>query len=386
MSESVSPAPLGNWGWNSHIDDPANLTSHRRIHNAGTRLDRNGNPFTAWHSPSVVTEQVPVSSFVEFGLEQSFITRKVRTVVPQTLTIERGPKRDRRVKTGSVGQFDEPIIADGDEEANESNASDADADAPRPRRTTHEIYLKESRRREQKLSAMYEGYKKGFVSAHRLVDFVASYIKKKAATQANLGSLRRDENHKVKNTIDDHAQDFLFKVWANDIEPRKVTGPLAHWLNSAFEKHFATAQKKNKRERWRWQRFIDENEGTAPEETAESGDEPITVRSLTTPAPPALESAPASPTVALFTGTASLRTIEKAKREFLRRHPRGDKRNIFHFMAQGHTQKQTAILLHLSESKVSRVWAQVEREIRELAREIALERAVERRRNGGDGE
>jgi DNA-directed RNA polymerase specialized sigma24 family protein len=335
-------------------------------------VDPNGNKFVAYHSPSVVTEQVPVeAAFSEFGQEQLFITRKVRTIEPRTLTIDRAPKREKRVKIGAAAELDEPITDDEDEEENSAQPI---------RRTSHEAYVADLAKRERGLNNVYAGYVAGTAPASTLLTHVERAIRVKANTQRNL-YLLRDDNAKTLNTIDDHVQDFLMKVWPQ-IEARKIVGPLANWLNAAFHFHFIRAKRKHKTERFRWRRFLDANEGTVPEETPESlTEQPVmAVRSLTTPAPPAPDSAPESPSARLFTGSVSLRTMEKAKREFLRRHPRGDKRNVFFFMSEGHNQRQTGILLHLSESKVSRVWAQVESEIREIAREIALERAIERRK------
>jgi len=349
--------------WNIPIGE-ANKTSHPVIVDAGLRVNRVGDLFNAWHSPNVVTERVPIGSFVEFGIDQDYVWRKVKTVKAAGVAVER---KAASTKTSKVGEWD-------DTDAEASPDADLSGVAPVNRRTAHEVYEQDKEQREGRLDTEYANYVLGGNSSPLFTE-VWRHIEVKGQRGVKLANIR---NEPVKD-MDDHVQELFTEVWPK-IEAKTINGPLSHWLNRAFKLHFIDAQKALTRE-WDWRRLLAEIRARGPQDaewTEKLQDAPP--ESLTgddSPQPKPSEfyategTADVSASVPAKTRQVSLWAQERAVTQFLRLHPSDIERSVYTLILEGMKGKHIAHELRITESKVSRLKTKIEKEIFELGLALA---------------
>ena len=350
------------------VGDRQNETSHESLTDAGCRTNDNGHTFRAWHSPSVRTEPAPDDGFAIFGiapLRRRVNEPQTRTRTRRTATI----RRNQVVRPGNAGEWDTPVI---ETELREDKRS----------KTAHDAYMKDSAARAAALDDIYRRYVNGDAQLYdSLSRQVLHFLKIKGETQHDLFRHRRTGN------VEDEIQRLLAvdgggnggTIWQK-IENKAIDGNLSHYLNRAFRLHFIDANKKARAQREipvDWNAFVGSFLGLGPdvsfEDENESEDEAsdlAAVIEMEVNKQPASESEPApEPEKSRDHEPGPLHRIplrrqHAALERFRRRHRAGSLfcRVLDHWM-RGLKGKESAELLNVSESKVSRARKQIAEEI-----------------------
>jgi len=342
--------------WNKPIGE-ANKTSHKVIVDAGMRVNKAGHTFHAWHSPNVVTERIPIGSFVEFGIEL-YESRKIKTIKTAGASV----KSNASDRSSKVGEWDDPE-ASPDDDLGTVAASES--------RTGHAAYLRDKRRRERGLDAVYANYVLGIAPVHIVLDRARRHVKEMGNRSLKLAALRND----ALKDVADYLQEFLMEVLPK-IEAKAIEGPLSHWLNRGFKFHFIDAQNELTKE-WNWNRFLAGlgGQGAQDSEWTERLQEaaPESLTEDDSPAPkPSMFAHNQAASVESNSVPATKREIpfwaqKTAVSEFLRLHPTGVIRQVYlSIFSEGLDGKQTAINLDITEPKVSRLRTKIQNEIYEL--------------------
>jgi len=424
----VDHIPMRPWTRALGLGEEQNKTSHEVITDAGCRTNAEGNTFRAWHSPNVKTEPAIEDGYTLFGFEP--LRRRVKE--PRAQTRKRATQRktairrnsEQVVRSGAEGEWDEPVIETETVTEYEQPVSgtdavtnkDADADEQLKKKlTSHAAYMVDKEESEAHLNRVYEWYKADRAPARVVYVNFDRFIRMKAATQRDLRHMRGDE------TIEDHLQNFLHadggKLWQK-IEAKGVEGPLSHYVNSAFKRHFGDANKQMKKE-WSWNRFlagqvgaendaerwseIHANAGHAYGAFEAGTDDPTLVPDRPQPQPePQVKQGKSEqreserkpypwewwkqqPELPQERGPfhqIPLRTRRLALGHFRRKHPSGRERKIFEVWLKGFrddrkiTGKEIAAQLGISEFKVSRARKRIEDEIVSIAKAITAKKEV----------
>ena len=374
--------PTRPWTRVQGVGEKQNETSHDLLTDAGVRINAKGETFRAWHSPNVRTEPATDDGFAIFGiapLRRRVSEPQTRTRTRRTATI----RRNQVVRPGADGAWDEPVIDDTIAEDKRS-------------KTAHDAYLKDSAARAAALDDIYRRYVGGEVQLYdALSRQVLHFLKIKGDTQHDLFRHRRTGN------TEDEIQQFLAvdggengSVWSR-IERGLITGPLSHYLNRAFRLHFIDANKRAKARAEReinvdWNAFVgrfvgldpatqsdddvdvDENEDSDVASVVEMHLQTEPEQSQPQPAPEPEKSREHGPL-----HRVPLRRQHAALERFRRRHREGSLfcRVLDHWM-RGLKGKESAELLNVSASKVSRARKQIAEEIEGAAKATAGNKEV----------
>jgi DNA-directed RNA polymerase specialized sigma24 family protein len=365
--------------WNTPIGE-ANKGSHKVIVDAGVRTVRDYT-FRAWHSPNVKTETIPVEAFVDFGIAQEFITRKIKTVQSSGVRIKGASTKDA-LNYGELDDIDIGENAEPEDLPKDAPDDDAASTAPSTPLTGHSAYVADKKRHERGLDAVYVNFVRGVTPIRILHTRVWRHISHKASSQQNLGNVRSEP---VKD-VDDYVQDFMLEVWPK-IEAKTITGPLSFWLNKAFKLHFIDAQKDLTRE-WDERRYlaglaarsqgVQDTEWTerlqeAPRETLTGDDSPQPQPSeFYDPASRDEKSNPYIPKpIPVPILQFSRRIKDAAVLEFLKRHQDDIHQTVWRLLRDGQDGATIARALEISEQKVSRLKVEAEREVLEIGQAMA---------------